>query len=108
MPNILATKALNQDGFNIELFDTIKQGTLKRFPKLKLFDGWGLSAQNLEGAILRKVMLEGIEQDIVSLPVHDAIAVKQGDAEWAKEAMERVWGEETLGGKTRLKVDYPD
>ena len=25
-----------------------------------------------------------------------------------KEAMERVWGEETLGGKTRLKVDYPD
>ena len=23
-------------------------------------------------------------------------------------AMERVWGEETLGGKTRLKIDYPD
>ena len=108
MPNILATKALNQDGFNIELFDTIKQGTLKRFPKLKLFDGWGLSAQNLEGAILRKVMLEGIEQDIVSLPVHDAIAVKQGDAEWAKEAMSRLWAKETLGGKTKLKVDYPD
>ena len=36
------------------------------------------------------------------------IAVKQGDAEWAKEAMERVWSEETLGGKTKLKVDYPD
>ena len=53
-------------------------------------------------------MLEGIEQGIVSLPVHDAIAVKQGDAEWAKEAMERVWGDETLGCKTRLKVDYPD
>ena len=40
--------------------------------------------------------------------------MKQGDAEWAKEAkeakeaMERVWSEETLGGKTRLKVDYPD
>ena len=57
---------------------------------------------------LRKVMFEGIEQGIVSLPVHDAIAVKQGDAEWAKEAMERVWGEETLGGKTRLKVYYPE
>ena len=41
-------------------------------------------------------------------PVHDAIAVKQGDAEWAKEAMSRLWSEETLGGKTRLKVDYPD
>jgi hypothetical protein len=103
-----AFKALNRDGFNAELFEQIKQGTLKRYPKLKLFDGWGLSAQNLEGAILRKVMLEGIEQGIVSLPVHDAIAVKQCDAEWAKEAMERVWSDETLGGKTRLKVDYPD
>ena len=44
----------------------------------------------------------------MALPVHDAIAVTQGDAEWAKEAMERVWSEETLGFKTRLKVDYPD
>jgi hypothetical protein len=91
-----------------ELFEQIKQGTLKRYPKLNLFEGWGMSAQNLEGAILRKVMLEGIEKGIVSLPVHDAIAVKQGDAEWAKEAMSRLWTEETLGCKTRLKVDYPD
>ena len=103
-----AFKALNRDGFNAELFEQIKQGTLKRYPKINLFEGWGMSAQNLEGAILRKVMLEGIEQDIVSLPVHDAIAVKQGDAEWAKEAMSRLWTEETLGCKTRLKVDYPD
>jgi len=105
---VAAFKALNRDGFNAALFEQIKQGTLKRFPKINLFEGWGLSAQNLEGAILRKVMLEGIEQGIVSLPVHDAIAVKQGDAEWAKEAMERVWSKETLGGKTRLKIDYPD
>jgi len=103
-----AFKALNRDGFNAELFEQIKQGTLKRYPKINLFEGWGMSAQNLEGAILRKVMLEGIEQDIVSLPVHDAFAVKQGDAEWAKEAMSRLWTEETLGCKTRLKVDYPD
>ena len=53
-------------------------------------------------------MLEGIEQGILSLPVHDAIAVKQGDAEWAKEALERVWIDEALGCKTRLKIDYPD
>ena len=103
-----AFNALKIDGFNAKLFDTIKQGTLKRYPKINLFEGWGLSAQNLEGAILRKVMLEGIEQGIVSLPVHDAIAVKQGDAEWAKEAMSRLWTEETLGCKTRLKIDYPD
>ena len=35
-------------------------------------------------------------------------AAEQGDAEWAEEAMERVWSDETLGGKTRLKVDYSD
>ena len=103
-----AFKALNRDGFDSVLFEKIKQGTLKRFPKLNLFDGWGLSAQNLEGAILRKVMLEGVERGIVAIPVHDAIAVKQGDAEWAKEAMQRVWTDETLGWQTRLKVDYPD
>ena len=47
-------------------------------------------------------------RDDCGTKAHDAIAVKQCDAEWAKEAMERVWGEETLGGKTRLKIDYPD
>ena len=44
----------------------------------------------------------------MTLPVQDAIAVKQGDAALAEEAMERVWSEETLGGKTRLEVDKPD
>jgi hypothetical protein len=34
--------------------------------------------------------------------------VMQSDAEWAMEAMSRLWSEETLGFKTRLKVDYPD
>ena len=45
---------------------------------------------------------------VCGIKVHDAIAVKQGDAEWAKEAMSRLWSKETLGGKTRLKIDYPD
>ena len=40
-----------------------------------------MSSKNLEGAIQRKVMLEAVKQDIVSPPVHDAIAVKQCDAE---------------------------
>ena len=44
----------------------------------------------------------------MALPVHDAIAIQQCDAERAREAMGRVWSEETLGGNTRLKVDYPD
>jgi hypothetical protein len=44
---------------------------------------------------------------VVSIPVHDAIAVKQGDAELAKEAIQCVWADETQGQQTRLKVDYP-
>jgi len=44
---------------------------------------------------------------IVTLPVHDAISVKQVDAEWAKGAMQRVWTLETLGGQTCLRVDFP-
>jgi len=34
----------------------------------------------------------------VSIPYTGVIAVKQGDAEWTKEAMSRVWTDETLGG----------
>ena len=63
---------------------------------ISLFEGWGLSAQKLEEAILIKVMLEGIGQGIVSPPVHEAIAVKQGDAEWAKVTT-RTLGEKVLG-----------
>ena len=44
----------------------------------------------------------------MALPVNDSIAVKQGDGDWAKEAMQRIWTDEALGGKTRLKADYPD
>ena len=47
-------------------------------------------------------------QVVYGTKAHDAIAVKQSDAEWAKEAMSRLWSDETLGGKTWLKVDYPD
>ena len=56
-----AFKTLNRDGFNAGLFEQIKQGTLKRYPKINLFEGWGMSAHNLEGAILRKVILEGLD-----------------------------------------------
>ena len=59
------------------------------------------------GSHIEKSHAEGIEQGIVSLPVHDAIAVKQGDVDWAKEAISQVWTEEA-GGKIQLKIDYPD
>jgi hypothetical protein len=47
----------------------------------------------------------------VALPVHDAVAVTQDNADWAKEAMLRAWFELANSGggvaRSRAKVDYP-
>ena len=72
-----------------------------------LFDGWGSKAQSLEGEILRKVMVEGVKLGISSLPVHDALAVNHEHADWAQEAMARVWADVVGGVGTQLQVDYP-
>jgi hypothetical protein len=75
-----------------------------------LYTGFGVNAQSLEGQILKQVMLEGVGQDIVALPVHDAVAVTQDNADWAKEAMLRAWFEHANSGgsvaRSRVKADY--
>ena len=71
-----ARNSLVRERFNGDLFSRIHLGIQKRYPKLQLFNGWGIFAQNLEGQILKDVMLEGIKEDIVCLPVHDALAVQ--------------------------------
>jgi len=61
--------------------------------------------------MLRHVMLQGIEKDIVCLPVHDAIAVPQQHEKWAVDAMLEAW--ERIGvrnaslARARVKVDKP-
>jgi hypothetical protein len=102
-----ARQALGQQGFTKELTDRLVSATRDVFPALPMFEGWGLYAQNLEGHILRNVMLEGVQNDIVVLPVHDAVAVQQRHVDWAKDAMSRHWSEATGGIRTKLKVDYP-
>ena len=94
-----------------ELFDVIEAAALKRYPKLSLYTDFGVNAQSLEGQILKQVLLEGVEQGIVALPVHDAVAVTHDNAEWAKEAMLRAWFEQAYSdgsvARSRIKVDYP-
>ena len=106
-----AKNACTGEGIAYELFDVIEAAALKRYPKLSLYTGFGVNAQSLEGQILKQVMLEGVEQGIVALPVHDAVAVTQDNADWAKEAMLRAWAEHANsdGGVagSRVKVDYP-
>jgi hypothetical protein len=102
-----ARNSLARERFNGELFNRINAGVQKRYPKLQLFKGWGIFAQNLEGQILKDVMLEGIKEDIVCLPVHDAIAVQQQYQDWAKEVMLETWQAHLDGVKTKVKVDFP-
>jgi hypothetical protein len=47
------------------------------------------------------------KEDIVCLPVHDAIGVQQGHEDWAKEVMLETWQEHAKGVGTMVKVDYP-
>lgn len=102
-----ARNSLARERFNGELFNRINAGVQKRYPKLQLFRGWGIFAQNLEGQILKDVMLEGIKKDIVCLPVHDAIAVQQQYQQWAKDVMLETWQAHLDGVKTKVKVDLP-
>ena len=64
------------------------------YPGIQLFSegiNFGVIAQNLEGRILRKVMLQGIQEDIFALPIHDAVAVELDHMSWACDAMRDVW-----------------
>jgi len=100
--------AASLKGINGEQFETLTEAALRVFPKLELFSGWGLFAQNLEGQILKRVMLEGIKKDIVCLPVHDAVAVQQEHLEWARDTMLECWDREMrTSGLARGKVDLP-
>lgn len=72
----------------------------------KFFKGNGIYLQGLEGDILMKAMLSLIEQDIPSLPIHDAIYVQRRHKSKAKKALEKAWME-VLGVnfKPAIKVD---
>ena len=93
---------------NRQDFQRLTDAANKVFPDLDLFTGWGIHGQNYEGQILKQVMLEGIKKDIVCLPVHDAVAVKQEHLKWAEETMLECWDRQMeTRGLARVKVDLP-
>ena len=64
------------------------------YPGIQLFSegiNFGVIAQNLEGRILRKVMLKGIQENIFAIPIHDAVAVELDHMSWACDAMREAW-----------------
>ena len=70
-----AMNSLRTEGFTNEMFEALEPAFAKPFPELQFFVGWTHQAQNLEGQILKKVMLQGADEGIVCLPIHDAVAV---------------------------------
>ena len=57
----VAHNSWNRDAMWTSNFREIEAATMTRFPMLKLYDDWGIHAHNLEGAILRDVMLQGLQ-----------------------------------------------
>jgi hypothetical protein len=63
----------------------------KLYPKLNLHCRFALVAMQLEGLILRDVLLRGAKAGILALPIHDAVAVAFSNQSWARDAMEDAW-----------------
>ena len=103
-----AISSCGKEGITKVMFESLEAACAKLYPDLQLFIGWTHQAQNLEGQILKKVMLQGVDAGIVCLPVHDAIAVPQRHQLWAVKAMMDAWTEAVgCNVKPRLKVDKP-
>ena len=82
----------------------------KLYPNLNLHCGFALTAMQLEGLILKNVMLSGTRAGILALPIHDAVAVEFDHQDWAKDAMEDAWqtvmSEFHESAKTQVKVQF--
>ena len=78
------------------------------YPKVKLYSHFGLIAMNLEGEILKQVMLRGVKDGVLALPIHDACAAEAQYEQWAKDTMLEAWssiiGKTYLSAKTAVKV----
>ena len=68
-----ALHACFKEGISRESFQQRRAASLKVYPKLELFNGRGIYAQNFEGQILKNVMLEGVKQGIPVFPLHDEL-----------------------------------
>jgi len=86
-----AAEALKNKGYGGPEIETLENATRHCYPSLRLYDGLGIHLQSLEGQILMHVMDQGVLEGKVVLPIHDAVAVKANDAEWAAERMEAAW-----------------
>jgi hypothetical protein len=103
-----AMNSCKTEGITNVMFEALEAACAKLYPDLKLFIGWTHQAQNLEGQILKKVMLQGVDEGIVCLPIHDAVAVPKRHQFWAVKTMMKTWTDAVgCDVKPRVKVDTP-
>ena len=101
-----ALNSCKTEGITNVMFEALEAACAELYPDLQLFIDWTHQAQNLEGQILKKVMLQGVDKGIVCLPIHDAVAVPQRHQLWAVKAMMETWTDAVgCNEKPRVKVD---
>lgn len=99
----------NMDQINTALdFNLLEDWVRRNLPNIPLYESWSKIAMNLEGEMVKYVMLLGVKYQKVVLPIHDAIAVKVRDAEWAKNAMHLAWLEVMREDYCEVDIQYPD
>ena len=96
-------KFIDGTGYDLADYDSIEKWSLNHYPKLPFYKHWSLIAMNHEGEIIKEVMLRGVDSDIPVLPIHDAVAVRQCDKEWAIRTLKEVWND--YFGKDYCEVD---
>ena len=101
-----ALNSCKTEGITNVMFQALEGACSELYPELQLFIGWTHQGQNLEGQKLKNVMLKGVDESVVCLPVHDAIAVQRRHEAWAVKTMIRTWTEVVgCDVKPRVKVD---
>ena len=94
------------EGMTNMMFEAPEAACAELCPDLQLFIGWAHQAQNLEGPILKKVMLQGVDAGIVCLPVHDAAAKPKRHQARAEKTIVEAWTDAVgCDVKLRVKVD---
>jgi hypothetical protein len=85
-----AFQSLYQEGFSNERSQKIVDQVYSLYPEIELFDV-GVKLQSVEGSIMMNMCLQGVEDGIVVLPIHDGVAIQRKHQEWGIKFMKQYW-----------------
>jgi hypothetical protein len=96
--------AMKQHRFNRQVFESVRDALLSRFPGIPLFKGFGTALQSLEGQIALDIMYAGAKAGVVVLPVHDSFITTSKNKQWLLEQMMAQWANHVRAG-AEVKID---